>query len=668
MELGNFIDSIHTSRNIENVEFLKTLQQILSGMTDDAERGMLLSALDLDSVQGTEDSLIFLRTQRERYREPISRLAARTDQPFLGRFAVWSLAHFAASSVQIFGCHPAHEAMRPAAIHVAVGTLIDCFAGLAAVPKPMGWMPRLAEQQGFLNDEAFCREAFQLTRSGGLSIIHDPENLGQTPVGTIVCSPGMDEGAVVTLVNDLLPRCDRFAKIIYFPEDKSAARQIANEIGDYDGQLILKEKVIGRLSYDWASQTLEVRPLRICMLESLLPRQEIRLERPPGLRESLGTLIGLGEPAPGVRHELYSDAFVQPTPPPEFVPESQRAAISAIAKDVRTNVKPLYLSHFSNCRIVAPSAIVFSGDLVYRPSLETLTIFQNFFHGLYCSDQSNKVVISKYLHASLPDNNTEFVSGRSFHALNISTHNFGHFMSEVFTRMIVLRDIGADQYDHLIVSDQFLDWARQGCAILGLDPSKLMPIGTGSKIFEHLTYVNCNHDSYLGVITSNRCDADAFNLPDIEGGDRIYLSRLDASHRFILNEQEVIKLVRSKGFDVLVGRGMDLAETIARIRKAKIIVGTTGPFAQAVIFKHPGTVFIELVSEEFCDMPHGGKWDMPTKDLWHIAQLTGLRLGTVIGQGFSWSNADEEYMRYMTNFMIKPDLLGEILDKALATI
>jgi hypothetical protein len=666
MELGKFIDSIKLSQNIENVDFLTTLQRILAGMADDAERSMLLAALDLDSLQGTEDTSIFLRTQRNRYRAPISRLAARTDEPFLGRFAIWSMAHFAAASVQIFGCHPAHQAMRPAGIHLAVGSLIDCFAGLAAVPKPLGWMPRLAEQQSFANDEAFCREAFQLTRSGGLQIIRNTEDLGHVPVSTIVCSPGMDEAALVTLVNEFLPHCDRFAKIIYFPEDKSAARQIVNEIGDFDGQLILKEKVIGRLFYDWASRTLEVRPLRICMLESLLPRHEIKLARALALRESLGTLIKAGEPAPGVRHELYADELALPTPPPEFVAESQRAAIAAMAEDVKTVIPPTHLSHFSNCRIVAPSAIVFSGDLVYGPSLEGHTAFQNFFHGLYSSEEKDRIIVSKYLHAGIPD--AEFVPGRSFHALNISTHNFGHFLSEVFTRMIVLRDIGENQYDHVIVADAFLDWARQGCAILGLDPSKLMPLGNGGKTFEHLTYVNCNHDAYLGVITGNRCNADTFNLPEIEGGERIYLSRLDASHRFILNEQEVIDLVRSKGFEVLTGRGMGLAETIARIRKARIIVGTAGPFAQAITFKHPGTVFIELVSEEFFNMLHNGKWNMPTKDAWHVAHVTGTRLGTVIGPGFSWSDTDEEYMRYMTNFMIKPGDLHEVLDKALRAL
>jgi hypothetical protein len=113
---------------------------------------------------------------------------------------------------------------------------------------------------------------------------------------------------------------------------------------------------------------------------------------------------------------------------------------------------------------------------------------------------------------------------------------------------------------------------------------------------------------------------------------------------------------------------MDLAETIARIRKARIIVGTAGPFAQAITFKRPGSVFIDLVSEEFCNMPHGGTWNMPTKDTWHIAHLTGIRLGTVMGQGFTWSEADEEYMRYMTNFMIVPEHLGEVIDQALEAI
>ena len=666
MEISAFVDSLVNSPNADNADFLNTIQKLLSNMAGDAERSMLLTALDLDSIQGTANSSIFLRTQRDRYRAPIGRLAARTNEPFLGRFAIWSMAHFAAASVQIFGCHPAYQAMRPAPIHLAVGSLIDCFAGLAAVPKSLGWMPRLAEQNGVADDEAFCRDAFQLTRVGNLSIVRSPEDLGQTPVGTIVCSPGIEEADLVELVKDFLPRCDRFAKIIHFPDSKIAARRIANEIGDFDGQLIFKEKVVGRLFYDWTSGTLEVRPLRICMMESLLPRHEVELARTPGLRESLGRLIEAGEAAPGVLHVPYAAAFSGPTPPPEFVAESQKAAISAVAANVRTTVPPIHLSHFSDCRIVAPSAIVFSGNLVYRPSLETLTAFENFFHGFYSSTEPGRIIVSKYLHTGTRD--AGHIPGRSFHALNISTHNFGHFMSEVFTRLIILRDIGAEQYDHVIVSDTFLEWARQGCIILGLDPSKLMTLGDGSRTFEHLTYVDCNHDNYLGAITGNRLDPDTFDLPDVEGGDRIYLSRSDASHRFIVNEREVVDLVKSKGFDVLMGRGMGLAETIARIRKARIIVGATGPFVQAITFKRPGSVFIDLASEEFCNMAHGGTWNMPTKDTWHIAHLTGMRLGTVVGQGFTWSDADAEYMRYMTNFMIQPDHLGEVIDQALEAI
>ncbi|GEO38063.1 hypothetical protein SAE02_22110 [Skermanella aerolata] len=666
MELGTFIDSLHTSPALENVESLKTLGKVLAGMEDDAERRMVLTALDLDGVQGTEETSIFLRTQRNRYREPVGRLAARTDEPFVGRFAIWSLAHFAAASVQVFGCHPAHQAMREAAIHLAVGSLLDCFAGMASVPKAMGWMPRLSESPGIGNDEPFCRDAFQLTRAGGLSIFHTPEDLGQTPVATIVCSPGLDEASLVALLNDFLPRCDRFAKIVCFPADKAASRLVANEIGDFDGRLTMREKVLGRIFYDWDSRTLEVRPLRICMMEAGLPRPEIRLGRAPTPRETLGTLVGAGLPAPGVRHEMYAWGLLrQPTPAPEFVPVSRKADVAAVAQDVRTDIKPIYLSHFSHCRVAMPSAIVFSGDYVYRPSLETMTAFENFFHGLHSAGEEDRIVVSRYLHSDRAG--SEFVPGRSFHALNISTHNFGHFMSEVFTKMLVLSDIGADGYDHVVVPDNFLDLARQGCEILDIDPAKLMSIGDG-KVFEHLTYANCNQDSYLGTVAEGRHAARPFRLPDVEGGDRIYLSRLDASHRFIMNEQEVIDVVRSRGFEVLTGRGMGLAETIARVRKARIIVGTSGPFAQALIFKQPGSVFIELASEEFFAINQSGRWRMPTKDAWHVGLVTGTRLGTVTGPGFTWSGADEEYMRYMTNFMIRPNELREVLDRALQAL
>jgi hypothetical protein len=334
-----------------------------------------------------------------------------------------------------------------------------------------------------------------------------------------------------------------------------------------------------------------------------------------------------------------------------------------IASEISTGIDTLYLTEFENCKVVPPSAVLTQDNSVYEPSLDSITAVTNFYRGLSSSIQDRTMLIDRSVIGQISD----LVEGRSFHALHESSHNFGHFLCEVMSRLVIIKDIGEENFDHIVVPDRSFHLSEQACHVIGLDPGKLMKIGQG-KLFKNLTYANCTHSSYMGVLLNEQGKFRDFNLPKVDPLDLIYLSREDSSNRFIVNEPQVIDLIRSLGFNPLIGSGMGVGETIARIRAAKIIVGSGGPFTQAVMYGRPGTILIELASTENSVTPQYGKWGLYTKDLWQIADLLDIRFGIVMGKGFSWSPLDEEYMRLNTNYVIPLKDLREVVEAALAAL
>jgi hypothetical protein len=82
--------------------------------------------------------------------------------------------------------------------------------------------------------------------------------------------------------------------------------------------------------------------------------------------------------------------------------------------------------------------------------------------------------------------------------------------------------------------------------------------------------------------------------PHEKTGSRLYITRRGTKLRQIVNEDEVIAGLRSRGFDVIQGQWGNHHDQIAAFARARIVVGVHGAGMSNLIFSEPGTQVLEM--------------------------------------------------------------------------
>jgi Glycosyltransferase 61 len=88
-----------------------------------------------------------------------------------------------------------------------------------------------------------------------------------------------------------------------------------------------------------------------------------------------------------------------------------------------------------------------------------------------------------------------------------------------------------------------------------------------------------------------------------KGSRKIFVSRLGwsesyaATHRVMLNEQELARRLVAEGFDLVRTHTMSAREQIEAFSSADLIIGASGSAMFNVVFSHPGTKLIDIESE-----------------------------------------------------------------------
>lgn len=140
--------------------------------------------------------------------------------------------------------------------------------------------------------------------------------------------------------------------------------------------------------------------------------------------------------------------------------------------------------------------------------------------------------------------------------------------------------------------------------------------------------------------------------PDSQACRLIYVSRRDSGARNLCNEDEIIALVKARGFEVLTLTGMPVIEQVRRFAEAAIVVGPHGAGLTNVIFCRPRTMFLELLPDFYV------QWCMR-----RIASLVPVRYGCVIGRAES-----EAHTQQALNWRVDADQVAAALDDMLKSV
>ena len=78
-------------------------------------------------------------------------------------------------------------------------------------------------------------------------------------------------------------------------------------------------------------------------------------------------------------------------------------------------------------------------------------------------------------------------------------------------------------------------------------------------------------------------------------GKRLYVGRLDALHRRVVNETEVARELEKEGFINVVSSRLSFAEQVQLFSDAEVIVGIHGAGLANLLFAPPGAIVVEAL-------------------------------------------------------------------------
>ncbi|MCM3558005.1 glycosyltransferase family 61 protein [Brevibacillus sp. FSL L8-0520] len=130
---------------------------------------------------------------------------------------------------------------------------------------------------------------------------------------------------------------------------------------------------------------------------------------------------------------------------------------------------------------------------------------------------------------------------------------------------------------------------------------------------------------------------------------RIYVSRADAFHRRVSNEQQIVSLLGSHGFVTITPSEYSVSEQIRLFASADVIISPHGANLTNIVFCKPGTLVIELFSPGYVNPIY-----------WALSNHAQLRYAYLIGSGRRSPESVHE-LRGKEDLTIPPDSLQKLL-------
>ncbi|EAW33937.1 tetratricopeptide repeat protein [Lyngbya sp. PCC 8106] len=212
----------------------------------------------------------------------------------------------------------------------------------------------------------------------------------------------------------------------------------------------------------------------------------------------------------------------------------------------------------------------------------------------------------------------------------LSGHIYFHWMVDVLPRIELLRksEIKLEEIDWFLVNSYQLPFQRETLNILGIPTEKILesdrdchlqaeqlivPSFAGYLGWLHPWAIEFLRDTFLPLTVQKKA----------ENPERIYISRAKARHRQVMNETEVMEVLKPLGFVEVFLESMSFSEQVQLFSQAKVIVAAHGSGLTNIVFCSKEVKVIEFIS------PHYERYYYRV-----ISQYLGLEHYSLTGVGF----------------------------------
>jgi capsular polysaccharide biosynthesis protein len=205
-----------------------------------------------------------------------------------------------------------------------------------------------------------------------------------------------------------------------------------------------------------------------------------------------------------------------------------------------------------------------------------------------------------------------------------------HWFFQLLPRFELIRRAGVDidSIEYFVVNDVSKPFQRESIKALGIEPSRIIesskvpyltarelivpsiPIGSGCYWswmcqFLRVTFLGTGAGRRTGTV-----------------GRRVYISRGLASYRRVLNEADVIRLLRRHGFEEIRFEQLSMWEQAESMASCEAVVAPHGAGLSNIVFCSPGTKVIEIFSPE-----------LVTGYFWKLSNQMNLDYYYILGKG-----------------------------------
>ncbi|NEP77106.1 MAG: tetratricopeptide repeat protein [Okeania sp. SIO3B3] len=201
------------------------------------------------------------------------------------------------------------------------------------------------------------------------------------------------------------------------------------------------------------------------------------------------------------------------------------------------------------------------------------------------------------------DEPTAFLSVRCWE------HNYYHWMLDLVPKIGLLKKSGIDIKNigkFIVGSHSERPFQREILEILGIPKDKIVESKKHHYIHAKNLIIPCllHNIAALGNISRWSCEwiKKEFINPEIrkklDASERIYISRKDAPSRQVINESDVVEFLSKFGIRSVTLSSMSVPEQALLLASAKLVIAPHGAGLTNLLFCHPGTKVIELMSPD----------------------------------------------------------------------
>ena len=273
---------------------------------------------------------------------------------------------------------------------------------------------------------------------------------------------------------------------------------------------------------------------------------------------------------------------------------------------------PAHVYAISNARVCGEGAIIAPGDYLLGDVSRELI-----------KDQRKHSILSRWRLPPMTDVDA------SVAVLAVAgSEVYWHWMFDCLPRLglIMARKEGLGGVEQFVINAVRRSYQRETLEALGIEPAKCLQADRDRfHIKANMAIIPSITHQVPSVWACNFLRRELFSrlaVPAQETPRRIYVSRVDAGSRRVVNEEELVEELGRHGFVRMVMSPLTVAEQAALFAGAEVIVAPHGSGLTNLVFAKPGTKVIEIFPPQYVN-----------PCFWAVADATGVDYYCMLGGG-----------------------------------